>query len=82
MSLEGEIDLIWLNTVKPQFAQKPEEEIKRKRKVEEGVAIYYSYKDQEKNCSMLHKLTNLDQMLPSWLKNMVYKRNLELNSKM
>ena len=64
MKLKEEIDLIWLNTVKPQFAQKPEKDIKRNWIVEEGVIIYYSDKDQEQIGQCLYKLTNLDQMLP------------------
>ena len=60
---------------KTQFAQLPEKEIKRTRKVEVG--IYYSYKGQEKNWSILYKVTTLDQMLHSWLKNIVYIRSLE-----
>ena len=41
----------------PQFAQKPEKEIKKKRKVEAGVGvIYYFYKDQEKISQCYTKL--------------------------
>ena len=39
---------------KPQFAQKPEKEIKRKRKVEVGGGVIYcSYKDQEKSVNVI-----------------------------
>ena len=63
---------------KPQFAQKPEKEIKRKRKVEGGSQLFLQRSGKNQS---LYKVTVLAQMLPSWV-NMVYTRSLDLNSKM
>ena len=64
---------------KPQFAQKPEKEIKRKRKVEGGQSTIPT-KIRKKSVNVIQSYTVLDQILSSSVKNLVYTRSLDLNS--